>query len=236
LKYLNLLPKTFLKMKRSFFAVLTILLAIVNTVSAQKQAQPDNGQYITVEQSTGANHQVHYKLTNKNSVAMDFSLYKRVSNGSWDITRHLNLQPGEVYDDVNSFTGLTGKYVVYSAPHSDWASFPSQFEVAKLEAGANAAAATPPPASATPAATTSSAQTASKNTPSQLPAPTNNTSNSSMNKDSVPPPPPPMYVLASGKISVAQPNLVGFGVKVFHQADELDRVAGRNDQFAVSRF
>ena len=174
-------------MKTLFFAFIVTSVTVTNAAEAQKQAQPDNGQYISVEQSTGANHQVHYKCTNKNTVAMDFSLYKQVSNGSWDITRHLNLQPGETYDDFNSFTGLTGKYVVYSAPHSDWASFPSQFEVAKLEAGANAAAATPPPAATTLAPAT---PTAAK--PATTPQPSNSSPNPSMNKDNAPPPPPPM--------------------------------------------
>src|SRR5580704_2552438 len=109
-------------MKKLLFAISIIALISISVASAQKQAQQDNGQYITVVQTVGANHQTHYTLTNKNSVAMDFTLYKQVSNGSWDITHHLDLNPGETYEDVNSFTGLTGKYVVYSAPHSDWAS------------------------------------------------------------------------------------------------------------------
>jgi hypothetical protein len=134
-------------MKKLLFAISIITLISISEANAQKQAQQDNGQFITVVQST-ANHQVHYTLTNKNSVAMDFSLYKEVSNGSWDITHHLNLQPGESYEDVNSFTGLTGKYAVYSAPHSDWAAFPSQFDIAKLLAGGGSATAAP--AAATP--------------------------------------------------------------------------------------
>ncbi|HWD87386.1 MAG TPA: hypothetical protein VG367_04615 [Mucilaginibacter sp.] len=139
-------------MKRLFFVIVIVSFAWANFAYAQKQAQQDNGQFIAVVQTTATNHQVHYTLTNQNTVAMDFSLYKQVSNGSWDVTHHLDLQPGGSYEDVNSFTGLTGKYVVFSAPHSDWASFPSQFEVAKLEAGSAATATTPPPATTAPPA------------------------------------------------------------------------------------
>lgn len=177
-------------MKRLLFAAVILFFAVANTATAQKQAQPDNGQFITVEQSTGANHQVHYKLTNKNSVAMDFTLYKQVSNNSWDITHHLNLQPGEVYDDVNSFTGLTGKYVVYSAPHSDWATFPSSFDIAKLQASGGAPPATPAPATTTPSTPASTPQAttpAPQNTPSQSASQA-----ASQNKNSAPPPVPPM--------------------------------------------
>ncbi|MBS1531211.1 MAG: hypothetical protein JSU01_12975 [Bacteroidetes bacterium] len=177
-------------MKRLFFFIVIVSSAWANAANAQKQAQPDNGQSITVVQTTGANHQTHYTLTNKNTVAMDFSLYKQVSNGSWDITHHLNLQPGESYEDVNSFTGLTGKYVVYSAPHSDWASFPSQFDIEKLQAASNAPAATPVPPAGTPAAETSAAAKPAP-APSQRPQP-NTATNPSMNKDNAPVPPPPM--------------------------------------------
>jgi hypothetical protein len=165
-------------MKKLFFAISVVAFISISAANAQKQAQQDNNQYIMVVQSTGANHQTHYKLTNNNNVAMDFTLFKQVTNGSWDITHHLNLQPGETYEDVNSFTGLTGKYVVYSAPHSDWASFPSAFDMQKLQAagGAPATAATAP--APTPAATT----------PAANPAP----ANPATNKDSAPVPPPPM--------------------------------------------
>jgi len=166
-------------MKKLLLTISIIAFISIGAANAQKQAQPDNNQYIAVVQSTGANHQVHYKLTNNNTVAMDFTLYKLVSNGNWDVTHHLNLQPGETYEDVNSFTGLTGKYVVYSAPHSDWASFPSSFDMQKIQAAGGApatAATTPAPATptatpATPAATTSAPAT-----------------NPSMNKNSVPAP------------------------------------------------
>lgn len=169
-------------MKKLFFAIAVIAFISIGTANAQKQAQQDNNQFIMVVQSTGTNHQVHYKLTNNNAVAMDFTLYKQVTNGSWDVTHHLNLQPGETYEDVNSFTGLTGKYVVYSAPHSDWASFPSSFDMQKLQAANGAPPTAPTPATTTPA-------TAPASTPASQPsAPANNPS---MNKDSQPPPPPP---------------------------------------------
>jgi len=177
-----------MKMK-SILCAFMMLTGVVGLASAQKQAQPDNGQFITVAQTTGANHQTHYTLTNKNTVTMDFTLYKEVKGGSWDVTRHLNLQPGEAYDDVNSFTGLTGRYLVYSAPHSDWASFPSSFDMAKIQASgtgpAPATAATPTPGAAAPGAPSTSA-------PAQQ-APSNDApaTNSSMNKDSAPTPPPP---------------------------------------------
>jgi hypothetical protein len=174
-------------MKKLFFAISIIAFISIGAANAQKQAQPDNNQYIVVVQSTGANHQVHYKLTNNNSVAMDFTLYKQVTNGSWDVTRHLNLQPSETYEDINSFTGLTGKYVVYSAPHSDWASFPSAFDMQKLQAagGAPATAATPAP---TPAATTPAANPA----PANVSKPATSAPNAATNKNSAPNPPPPM--------------------------------------------
>lgn len=173
-------------MKKLLFAISVVAFISIGTASAQKQAQQDNNQFIMVVQSTGTNHQVHYKLTNNSTVAMDFTLYKQVTTGSWDVTRHLNLQPGETYEDVNSFTGLTGKYVVYSAPHSDWASFPSSFDMQKLQAANGAPAAAAAPATTTPA--TAPASTPAKAPASQPSAPANNPS---MNKDSQPPPPPP---------------------------------------------
>jgi hypothetical protein len=179
--------RNLLKMKKLFFAISIIAFASIGAASAQKQAQQDNNQYIMVAQSTGTNHQVHYKLTNNNSVAMDFTLYKQVSNGTWDITHHLNLQPGETYEDVNSFTGLTGKYIVYSAPHSDWASFPSSFDMQKLQAAGSAPATAVAPANAATPATTP-ASTPAKAPTSQPSAPA---SNPSMNKDNQPSPPPP---------------------------------------------
>jgi len=174
-------------MKKLLFAISLSAFISIGAASAQKQAQQDNNQFIMVVQSTGTNHQVHYKLTNNNTVAMDFTLYKQVTTGSWDVTHHLNLQPGETYEDVNSFTGLTGKYVVYSAPHSDWASFPSSFDMQKLQAanGAPAAAVTPPTTTPAAAPASTSAQ-APASQPTSDPA-----SNPSMNKDSQPPPPPP---------------------------------------------
>ena len=169
-------------MKKLICAISFIAFISVGAANAQKQAQPDNNQFIMVAQSTAPNHQVHYKLTNNNSVAMDFTLYKQITNGNWDVTRHLNLQPGETYEDVNSFTGLTGKYVVYSAPHSDWASFPSSFDMQKLQAAGGAPATTTPPAS-TPASAPAKTPASQPSTPAPNP---------SMNKDNAPVPPPPV--------------------------------------------
>lgn len=171
---------------------LFLSLGVVTFASAQKQAQVDNGQFITVAQTTGANHQTHYTMTNNNTVAMDFTLYKEVKGGSWDVTRHLNLQPAAAYDDVNSFTGLTGRYVLYSAPHSDWASFPSSFDIAKLQASGAVVPATgssAAPAPATPATTPAPATTTTTTTTPAQPA--SPAPNSAQNKDSAPPPPPP---------------------------------------------
>ncbi|MGZ3776962.1 MAG: hypothetical protein ACXVIY_04140 [Mucilaginibacter sp.] len=175
-------------MKKLFFAISFIAFISIGAANAQKQAQLDNNQYIVVVQSTGANRQVHYKLTNNNSVAMDFTLYKQVTNGSWDVTRHLNLQPSETYEDVNSFTGLTGKYVVYSAPHSDWASFPSSFDMQKLQAAGGA----PATAAATPAPTPAATTPASTPAPANVVKPATSAPNAATNKNSAPNPPPPM--------------------------------------------
>jgi len=173
---------------KNIFCAFVLLMGTVRLASAQKQAQPDNGQFITVAQTTGANHQTHYTLTNKNSVAMDFTLYKEVKGGSWDVTRHLDLQPGQAYEDVNSFTGLTGRYLVYSAPHSDWASFPTSFDMAKIQASGTG----PAPATASTAAPATAAAATSASTPAQQPSNGAPATNSSMNKDSAPTPPPPL--------------------------------------------
>lgn len=65
---------------------------------------------------------------------MDFSLYKQMNNGSWDVVHHLDLGPGQTYEDINGFTGYSGKYVIYSAPHNDWASFPNATQIAAIQA------------------------------------------------------------------------------------------------------
>src|SRR3569833_3385791 len=106
---------------KNIFCALVLLMGTVRLASAQKQAQPDNGQFITVAQTPGANHQPPYTLTNKNSVAKDFTLFKEGIGCSWDVTRHLKQQPNQTKKEKNSFTGLSGRYLVYSAPHSDWA-------------------------------------------------------------------------------------------------------------------
>lgn len=140
-------------MKALFFTIAVLLSAPL--LKAQNKAQQDNNQFIAVTQTqatTGKNNPVHYKLTNNNSVSMDFSLYKEMKNGSWDVTRHLDLKPGQAYEDVTGFTGYTGKYVVYSAPHADWASFPSAADLPGLQNAMAGAQPPPPPAPPTGAA------------------------------------------------------------------------------------
>jgi len=132
---------------KSIFMTLVLILLGLTTVNAQKQAQMDNNQFIAVTQTTtttGKNNQTHYKLTNNNTVSMDFALYKQMTNGSWDVTKHLDLRAGQTYEDVTGFGGYTGKYVVYSAPHSDWASFPNATDIPGLQASGGVVPATPP--------------------------------------------------------------------------------------------
>ena len=152
---------------KSTLMTLTLVVLGLTTVKAQKQAQMDNGQFVAVAQTqttVGKNTQTHYKFTNNNTVSMDFSLYKEMKNGSWDVTKHLDLRAGQTYEDVTGFGGYTGKYVVYSAPHSDYASFPNAADIAGLQAAAGVAPAVP----ATPPATTPTTPPA---TPATTPKP-----------------------------------------------------------------
>jgi hypothetical protein len=137
-------------MKNLSFAIVAVLILVSASLKAQKKATQDNGTIAVVQSQTtvGKNQQTHYKMTNNGSVSMDFSLYKQMTNGSWDVVHHLDLGPGQTYEDVNSFSGYNGKYVLYSAPHSDWASFPNSIDIAGLVNAPAAPAATP---AATPA-------------------------------------------------------------------------------------
>lgn len=149
-------------MKPLFFTIATLLTISVSSLKAQNKATLDNNQFVAVTQTqatTGKNNPVHYKLTNNNSVSMDFSLYKEMKNGSWDVVHHLDLAPGQSYEDVSGFTGYTGKYAVFSAPHSQWASFPNQSEIAGLQVGTTSTPAAPPTTTTTPGTTATSTTT-----------------------------------------------------------------------------
>ena len=132
-------------MKNFSFTLAALLLLISASLKAQKKAVRDNGTIAVVQSQTtvGKNQQTHYKMTNNGTVSMDFSLYKQMTNSSWDVTHHLDLAPGQTYEDVNSFSGYNGKYVLYSAPHSDWASFPNTIVIAALINNTGAPAAPP---------------------------------------------------------------------------------------------
>lgn len=141
-------------MKTLSYLLSVILLFISVSLKAQKKAQLDNNMYIAVVQSqttTGKVVQTHYKMTNNNTVSMDFSLYKQMNDGSWDVVHHLDLQPGDTYEDVSTFTGYNGKYAVFSAPHSDWATFPDVSQVGSLITAAPMQP--PPPPQPSPAQT-----------------------------------------------------------------------------------
>ena len=141
------------RMKSIFYAGILALLLSPTLASAQKKADLDNGTRVTVvrtEKVTGRTHEIHFLITNISAVSVDFSLFTQLINGSWNVTHHLDLAPGTSYEDVSGFTGVTGKYVVFSALHSDWASFPSPFDVDKLLAANNATATTSPTGVATP--------------------------------------------------------------------------------------
>ncbi|HZX59513.1 MAG TPA: hypothetical protein VFE54_12335 [Mucilaginibacter sp.] len=168
-------------MKNLSFALVGLLMLLSVSLKAQKKAVQDNGTIAVVQSQTtvGRNQQTHYKMTNNGTVSMDFSLYKQMKNGSWDVVHHLDLAPGQTYEDVNSFSGYNGKYALFSAPHSDWASFPNAIDIAGLinNQGTSAAAATPAPAvESTPApaakpSTPSSAKSQSSNNTQPAPLP-----------------------------------------------------------------
>ncbi|MFI5162470.1 MAG: hypothetical protein ACHQHN_14410 [Sphingobacteriales bacterium] len=142
-------------MKNLSLVLIAVLMLVSVSLKAQKKATQDNGT-VTVAQSqttVGKNQQTHYKMTNTGSVSMDFSLYKQMSNGSWGVTHHLDLAAGQTYEDVNSFSGYNGKYVLFSAPHSDWASFPNTADIGGLINAPAAPVATPVATPATVPAT-----------------------------------------------------------------------------------
>jgi hypothetical protein len=181
-------------MKALYLIATTVMLCFSVTVMAQKKAEADNNERVTVvraEKMTGKSKEVHYTLTNSASVSMDFSLYKQLNNGSWDITHHLDLRPGQTYEDVSGFTGVNGKYAVFSAPHSDWASFPSFTTIDKALAANPAGLVT-----ATPSTTTTTATTTPTSTPAPKQSPTTSSNpsptNSPSNNNDAPPVPPPM--------------------------------------------
>ncbi|MGZ3766136.1 MAG: hypothetical protein ACXVA2_15810, partial [Mucilaginibacter sp.] len=144
-------------MKALFLSISIISLFSITSLKAQNKAQQDNNRFIAVVQTVAANHQTHYKLTNNNSVSMDFSLYKEMKTGSWDVTHHLDLKPGETYEDITGFTGLTGKYVVFSAQHSDMADFPASRDIPALAIQGPPMPLAPDPAA--PATTTAPSKT-----------------------------------------------------------------------------
>lgn len=158
-------------MKTLFFTIAIVSLFSISTLKAQNKAVQDNNRFVSVTQNTTPNHQTHYKLTNNNSVVMDFSLYKEMKNGSWDVTHHLDLKPGEMYEDITGFTGFTGKYVVFSAPHSEMADFPASRDIPAL-----ATLGPPVPPDPDPSATTHSTTTTPSKTdplaPAATPSPT----------------------------------------------------------------
>jgi hypothetical protein len=143
-------------MKPLLFTIAIVIFFSVTALKAQTKAQQDNNQYIAVAQSqktVGRSHVIHYTLTNNNTVSMDFTLYKQSNDGTWLTTRSLNLAPGGTYDDEGSAIGMTGKYVLYSAPHTAMADFPSFRDMAAIQSGGGAStvAATAPATAPAPA-------------------------------------------------------------------------------------
>lgn len=186
-------------MKPLYLTTTIMMLFFATALKAQKKAEIDNNSRITVvrtEKMTGRSKEVHYVLTNSSNVSMDFSLYKQLNNGSWDITHHMDLKPGQTYEDVSGFTGVNGKYAVFSAPHSDWASFPSFTDIDKALAANPGGLAT----ATTTATTATTTTTGTTGTPAQTQAPKQPQSttaspspnNSPSNNNDAPPVPPPM--------------------------------------------
>ena len=171
-------------MKNLSFALVAVLILISASLKAQKKATQDNGTIAVAQSQTtvGRNQQTHYKMTNNGTVSMDFSLYKQMTNGSWDVTHHLDLAPGQTYEDVNSFSGYNGKYALFSAPHSDWASFPNTADVGGLISGAGAPA---------PAATATTPVTSTTTVAPKPVAPAAPGKDPLKPNDSAPIPPPP---------------------------------------------
>ncbi|MFB9844899.1 hypothetical protein [Mucilaginibacter ginsenosidivorans] len=186
-------------MKALYLSTTLVMLFFATALKAQKKAELDNNTRITVvrtEKVTGKTKEVHYVMTNSSNVSMDFSLYKQLNNGSWDITHHMDLKPGQAYEDVSGFTGVNGKYVLFSAPHSDWASFPSFTDIDKALAANPGGLVTAAPSTTNTATTTTNTTSTPSQTsaPKQSPATTSSPSpaNSPSNNNDAPPVPPPM--------------------------------------------
>jgi hypothetical protein len=184
-------------MKTLFFTIAIVSLCSVATLKAQNKATQDDNRFITVVQTqktVGSSHQIHYKLTNINSVAMDFTLYKESTDGHWYTTHHLNLRPGESFEEEGGFSGATGKYILYSAPNNNMADFPSFRDMASLQGqGGNSPTTGVAPTIANPAATVANPIAATTNpaTPATVnPTPANTTPPATTNPG-VPPPPIP---------------------------------------------
>jgi len=189
-------------MKSLFLTGIIALLLTTGSAVAQKKAEVDNGTRLTVvrtEKTTGRNREIHFTITSISGVAVDFSLFTQLNSGSWNVSHHLDLAAGATYEDVSGFTGVTGKYIIYSAPHSDWASFPFPFEINKIIAAnpavvqsGNITAAPAPGAPATTAGATAGASPAG--TAPVTPNPASNTPASPppTKDNSAPPVPPPM--------------------------------------------
>jgi hypothetical protein len=121
-------------MKGLFYTFTVFLILFASVLQAQNKAELDNNRFITVAQTITTGKTL-YKLTNNNSVSMDFSLYKQMKSGGWVVVHHLDLKSGQTYEDVNAVKGYSGKYVIYSAKNADFALFPNAIEIADLQAG-----------------------------------------------------------------------------------------------------
>ncbi len=172
-------------MKTLFFTFSLLSFLSVTTLKAQNKAQQDNNTSVSVAKTDkvlGRTHMIHYTLTNISSTSVDFTLYKEQTDGTWLTARSFSMSPGATYDDEGNAIGMTGRYVVYSAPNSAHADFPSSREVAAAMGGA------------APTSTTSNTSTPVSTTPTGAPspapvAPTPTPSNPSALP--VPPPTPP---------------------------------------------
>ncbi|MDB5134070.1 MAG: hypothetical protein JWP37_673 [Mucilaginibacter sp.] len=181
-------------MKTLFFTIAIVSLFSVATLKAQNKATQDDNRFITVVQTQktlGSSHQIHYKLTNINSVAMDFTLYKESTDGHWYTTHHLNLRSGESFEEEGGFSGATGKYILYSAPNNNMADFPSFRDMASLQGqGGNSSTTGIAPTTATVTNPTAATNNPAAATPTVNPTPVNTTPPATTNS-TVPPPPVP---------------------------------------------
>ena len=149
-------------MKPLFFTFSLLSFLSVVTLKAQNKAQQDNNTSVSVAKTDkilGRTHMIHYTLTNISSASVDFTLYKEQTDGTWLTARSFSMSPGATYDDEGNAIGMTGRYVVYSAPNSAHADFPSSREVAAAMGGA------------APTGTTSYTTAPVNNTPTVSPTP-----------------------------------------------------------------